>query len=120
MRAIPGNPVVHLELHTGGASAARAFYAQLCGWHVEHIDTPHGSYHSLAIGERLGGGLVQCPTERPLWLPYVEVDDIVAATDRALALGVSLLLGPRDGPAGWRSVVTTRSGGEIALWQTKR
>jgi YidC/Oxa1 family membrane protein insertase len=30
------------------------------------------------------------------------------------------LPGPREGPGGWRSVVATRSGGEMALWQPKR
>jgi hypothetical protein len=28
-------------------------------------------------------------------------------------------LEPREGPAGWRSVVTTGVGGEIAFWQPK-
>jgi uncharacterized protein len=120
MRALPGNSVVHLELHTSDAAAASAFYAQLCGWGTQRIDTTHGSYMALAIGDALGGGLVQCPIERPLWLPYVEVQDIVKATDRALELGARLLLGPREGPTGWRSVLTTRSAGEIALWQSKR
>jgi hypothetical protein len=50
----------------------------------------------------------------------VEVLDIHAATERALALGATLLLEPREGPAGFRSVVATRSGGELALWQFKR
>jgi len=120
MRALPGNSVVHLELHTSDAAAASVFYAQLCGWGTQRIDTTHGSYMALAIGDPLGGGLVQCPIERPLWLPYVEVQDIVRATDRALELGARLLLGPREGPAGRRSVLATRSAGEIALWQSKR
>lgn len=41
-------------------------------------------------------------------------------TDRARRLGASVLLEPREGPAGWRSVLATREGGEIALWQPKR
>ena len=49
-----------------------------------------------------------------------EVERIDAATDRARDLGASVLLGPREGPAGWRSVVWTPAGGEIALWQQKR
>ncbi len=32
-----------------------------------------GSYLALELGERAGGGIVECPTERSLWLPYVEV-----------------------------------------------
>jgi len=30
-----------------------------------------------------------------------------------------VLFEPREGPAGWRSVVSTPAGGEIAFWQQK-
>jgi predicted enzyme related to lactoylglutathione lyase len=30
-----------------------------------------------------------------------------------------VLLAPREGPTGWRSVVATPEGGEIAFWQPK-
>jgi len=113
-------PVVHLELHTGDLAAARGFYAELCGWRPEVVDTPCGSYHALELGNGLGGGMVECRTKRPLWLPYVEVGKIGEATDRARLLGASVLLDPREGPAGWRSVVATPAGGEIAFWQPKR
>jgi predicted enzyme related to lactoylglutathione lyase len=119
MRQTYPNPVVHLELHTGDLSHASAFYAQLCGWRPQRIDTRSGSYHALGLGGGFGGGIVECATTRPLWLPYVEVDRIDTATDRARGLGASVLLGPREGPAGWRSVVATPEGGEIALWQPK-
>jgi predicted enzyme related to lactoylglutathione lyase len=73
------------------------------------------------MGRRLGGGIVESTTpHRPLWLPYVRVDDVGAATSRAVALGASLLLPPREGPAGWRAVVSTPVGGELAFWQQKR
>jgi len=113
-------PVVHLELHTGDLANARAFYTQLCGWRPEQIDTPHGSYLALDLSRRLGGGIVECDAERPVWLPYVEVTEIGEATDRAGRLGASITLAPREGPAGWRSVVATPATGEIALWQPTR
>jgi predicted enzyme related to lactoylglutathione lyase len=112
--------VVHLELHTGDLSHAREFYAELCGWDPERIDSRHGSYLALELGARLSGGIVECPIERPLWLPYVEVADIGQATEHARRLEASVLLEPREGPAGWRSVVATHSGAEIAFWQPKR
>ena len=86
-RAARPRPVVHLELHTGDLARASSFYAQLCGWRAEEIETAAG--------------------------------DVDAATDRARALGAAVLLGPREGPAGWRSVVATPAGGEIAFWQPK-
>ena len=93
----PSTPVVHLELHTGDLLRAQAFYSQLCDWHPDRVDTRHGSYHTLELGGGLGGG-----------------------TERARGLGAAVLLDPREGPGGWRSVVATPAGGEIALWQAKR
>jgi uncharacterized protein len=114
------SPVVHLELHTGDLAGARAFYARACGWRPERIDVPSGSYQALELGNGLDGGIVECGARRPLWLPYVEVDDIEATTARARELGASVLLDPREGPAGWRSVVAAPPAGEIAFWQPKR
>jgi predicted enzyme related to lactoylglutathione lyase len=48
------------------------------------------------------------------------VPDVAAAAARAAELGASILLSPREGPAGWRSILATPAGGEIALWQPKR
>ena len=53
-------------------------------------------------------------------LPYVEVAEIGAATEGARASGAAVLLESREGPTGWRSVIATPAGGEIALWQPKR
>jgi predicted enzyme related to lactoylglutathione lyase len=119
MPPLHSTPVIHLELHTGDLPQARALYAELCGWQPEWIETRSGSYLSLELGDRLGGGIVECDTPRPLWLPYVQVSEIAEATERASQQGASVLLEPREGPAGWRSVVATRCGSEIAFWQPK-
>jgi uncharacterized protein len=119
MANITSNPVVHLELHTGNLAHASAFYTRLFGWRTETIYTERGAYHALELGDRLDGGLAECGTRRPLWLPYVEVADVAGVTERALALGAAVPLAPREGPAGWRSVIASPAGGEIALWQPK-
>jgi predicted enzyme related to lactoylglutathione lyase len=111
--------VVHLELHTGDLVSASAFYSQLLGWRAAQLDTTWGSYHALELGGAPGGGIVECGTRRATWLPYVDVNRIDEATDRARQLGASVLLEPREGPAGWRSVIATPEAGEIALWQQK-
>jgi predicted enzyme related to lactoylglutathione lyase len=120
MASTPSRPVVHLELHSRDLPAASSFYERLLGWRRERIETGHGSYLAVELAEAIGGGFVQCPGGRSLWLPYVEVDDARRACEDARRLGASVLLAPREGPAGWRSVIGTRGGGEIALWQPKR
>lgn len=115
----PTNPTVHLELHTGNLPCAVAFYTRLFGWHAETIEVGSSSYLGLELGDGIDGGVVECGTERPLWLPYVEVADIAEATERARLLGASVRLEPREGPAGWRSVLSSPTGAEVALWQPK-
>jgi predicted enzyme related to lactoylglutathione lyase len=116
MKSVVSAPLVHLELHTGDRAGARSLYAELLGWRAT---TVAGSYLALDLGAEVGGGIVECCTEGPVWLPYVEVDDVSALTSKARRLGATVLLEPREGPAGWRSVVATPAGGEIAMWQAK-
>ena len=109
--------LVHLELHTVDQAAARSLYGELFGWHATPVA---GSYLALDLGGEVGGGIVECGTDRPGWLPYVQVGDVAAVTARARTLGARVLLEPREGPTGWRSVVATPAGGELALWRGKR
>jgi predicted enzyme related to lactoylglutathione lyase len=113
-------PVVHLELHTPDQAAASAFYERLLAWRPELIEARCGSYVALELGRGLGGGIVECGTRRPRWLPYVEVEQVDDVTERARQLGARVLLEPREGPAGWRSVVSAPQAGEIAFWHPKR
>jgi uncharacterized protein len=110
------NRLVHLELHTGDERGASAFYATLLSWRPERIHAGAGSYLTLDLGGGVGAGIVECGTDRALWLPYVAVEDVDGMADRALALGASLLLAPRDGAAGRRCVVRSPAGGEVAFW----
>lgn len=112
-------PVVHLELHTGDQVRASAFYARLLGWRPELIRAASGSYLALELGGRLGAGIVECGIRRPVWLPYVEVERVGEATARARQSGAAVLLEPREGPAGWRSVVFSPVAGHVGFWQPK-
>ena len=112
--------MVHLELHSGDRDGARAFLGAVAGWAEERIQAGPRSYLALELGGGLGGGIVECSTQRGLWLPYVQVPEITAATEHARSLGAEVLLEPREGAAGFRSVVATPASGEIAFWQQKR
>jgi predicted enzyme related to lactoylglutathione lyase len=116
----PASPVVHLELHTANLPRACAFYTGLFGWRAQRIRVGRSSYVSLALAPGIEGGILECEQERPLWLPYVEVADVVEATERARLLGATVHLEPREGPGGWRSVVAAPAAAEVALWTPKR
>ena len=109
-------PVIHLELHTGDLSGALAFYGAVCGWRPERIRAGDGSYLTLGIGGRVGGGVVEHRQRGSLWVPYVAVPDLDRATERARGLGGEVVL-ERSGPHGRRSVVVSPEGGEVAFWQ---
>jgi predicted enzyme related to lactoylglutathione lyase len=113
------NPVVHLELETGNLPRACAFYTRLLGWRTERIALGRGSYLALCLGNAIEGGVIERDTEHSLWLPYVEVSDVATVTVHARTLGADVLLEPREGPVGWRSVLIAPSGEKLALWQPK-
>jgi predicted enzyme related to lactoylglutathione lyase len=119
MRGEVSNPIVHLELRTGNMPSACAFYSRLLGWRTELVHTAWGDYRTLGLGERIEGGVVEHDTQHSYWLPYAEVANIYEVAERARLLGAAVCLPPREGPAGWRSVLAAPVGGVIALWQPK-
>jgi predicted enzyme related to lactoylglutathione lyase len=105
----------HRRLGAGGR-----LYAELLQWRPELVRGGSGWYLALDLGAAVGGGIIECQTRRPLWLPYAEVKRIGDSTERARRLGAAVLLEPREGPSGWRSVVSSPVAGEVALWEPKR
>lgn len=120
MNSRAANPVIHLELHTGDPRGAVEFYARLFAWRPERVHVGSGSYLALGMGNGVGGGVVESEAKPSFWLPYVNVPDVTRTTEQARQLGGEVLLGPREGRDGWRSVVSTPNGGEVAFWQSKR
>lgn len=113
------NPVVHLELRTGDLPRACAFYSRLFGWRAETVHVGSSSYVALGLGVGVQGGVVEDEVDCPTWIPYVQVADVADLTARARSLGAAVTLEPREGPAGWRSILVAPAGAEIALWQPK-
>lgn len=55
--------------------------------------------------------------ERDEWVPFVAVDDVDAATTRAVGLGAALVREKSRGPAGEFTVVRDPGGAALALWK---
>ena len=57
----------------------------------------------------------------PIWLSYVLVDDIKAATKKARSLGAQIIRENQEVPGmGWLSIFTDPQGAMLALWQANR
>ena len=116
------NPFVHVELNTTDVAKAKAFYTKLFDWTMEEMPMPGGSYTMIKVGEGTGGGLMkhQMPGAPSMWLAYVLVDDIEAATRKAKSLGASVIKDVTEVMgAGWFSIIADPTGAALGLWKPK-
>jgi len=76
--------------------ASADFYAALAGFDVRKVDFGGRPYWLLVKG-RERAALLRNPiaVDRPIWLPYVRVEDPAASAARAVQLGGRVLLAPR-------------------------
>lgn len=81
-----GNPVVHFEITSKDAVKARKLYIDLFGWKV-NADNPmnYGFVDTDANSEGIGGGMGE--GDKAGLTIFVQVPDVQAALDKAVALG---------------------------------
>jgi predicted enzyme related to lactoylglutathione lyase len=116
------NPFVHVELNTTDPDKAKTFYGKLFDWKMQEMPMPAGSYTMIEVGEGTGGGMMQqlMPGAPSAWLPYVLVDDIKAATQKARSLGAAVMKDVTEvKEMGWFSIITDPTGAVLGLWQSK-
>jgi predicted enzyme related to lactoylglutathione lyase len=116
------NPFVHVELNTTDVAAAKSFYSKLFDWKLEDVPMPNGSYTMIRVGDGTGGGLTRHPVPGApsMWLAYVQVDDIHAATQKAKSLGASVKQDVMEVMgAGWLSILQDPTGATLGLWKPK-
>ncbi len=115
-----GNPFVWVELHTQEPSKMKKFYGSLFDWNLEDIQVNGRAYTMVQVGEGTGGGIMQHPVPGApaQWLAFVLVEDVAALSEKASALGATVLQGPTEVPGyGWFSVITDPEGAHLGLWQ---
>ena len=118
------NPFIHIELDTTDPERARAFYGALFTWKLEDSSMGPGmTYTMISPGEGPGGGLMKQPAPGvpSMWLVYVRVDDVRAATAGAKRLGAQVVKDVAEVPGtGWFSVIVDPTGAALGLWQDAR
>jgi predicted enzyme related to lactoylglutathione lyase len=117
------NPFVHVELLSTDVDEAKNFYGKLFDWKLEDMAMPNMTYTVIRVGEGTGGGLMKnpMPGAPSMWVPYVDVDDLQAATEKARSLGAEVL---KENVVveemGSFSIITDPTGAMLGLWKTKK
>ena len=115
------NPFVHIELSTTDLGKAKEFYSKLFDWKLEDMPGPM-PYTMIKPGEGPVDGMMKHPEPGApsMWLAYVGVADLKAATEKAKSLGATALQENQEVPNyGWFSILSDPTGAVFALWQAK-
>ncbi len=117
------NPFVHVELMSTDVGKAKSFYGKLFDWKLEDMDMGDMTYTMIKVGEGTGGGLMKnpMPGASSMWVAYVNVDDVRAATSKAKSLGATVLKDVEEVKgAGAFSIITDPTGAMLGLWQPRK
>lgn len=118
-----GNPFVHVELMATDTAKAKSFYGALFDWKFDDMPVGDMSYTLIRVGEGTGGGLMKnpMPNAPSMWVAYVLVDDIKAATAKARSLGANVMKDSVEVPgAGKFSIISDPIGSMLGLWEAKK
>jgi predicted enzyme related to lactoylglutathione lyase len=121
-KKIMPNPFVHVELNTTHPAKAKAFYKKLFKWKMKDLPMPGGSYTMIDAGKGTGGGLMQHPMAGApsMWLPYVLVDDVDAATKKAKKMKARIVKDVTEVMGMGRfSIIIDPTGATLGLWEPK-
>ncbi len=117
-----GNPFVHVELMSTNVGKAKTFYGKLFDWKLEDMDMGDMTYTMIKVGEGTGGGLMKnpMPNSGSMWVAYVNVDDLKAATAKAKSLVATVIKDQVEVMgAGSFSIITDPTGAMLGLWEPK-
>jgi len=105
------------DLSTADAGKAREFYSALFGWTIAPAGEA-GHYQAwITDGQQPWAGIAQAGATGGGWLPYVVVEDLDEAAERAVSLGAAVVAGPAAGPAGTSVTIADPGGAQLALFK---
>ena len=102
---------------------AKAFYGKLFDWKLEDMDIGDMTYTMIKVGEGTGGGLMKnpMPNAGSMWVAYVNVDELKAATAKAKSLGATVIKDQVEvNGRGSFSIITYPTGAMLGLRQPKK
>ena len=94
-----GQPVVHFEIIGKDAVRLQKFYADLFSWKIGDPMPEMGMYALVDAGSSgLAGGIGQEPDGSTRVTVYVQVPDLQATLDQAVAMGGKVAMPPMEIP----------------------
>ena len=122
--AVNDGELFWLDLFARDAAKEGAFYKALAGYQVEVGEVAGRARTLLSTRGIARAGIARLPAgaDRPAWLPYILVDDVAAALDRARTAGGTVVMPPSaarlDGNV---AVIADPEGGLIGIvnWMEK-
>jgi uncharacterized protein len=94
-----GQPIVHFEIIGTDATKLQAFYRELFAWQIGEPAPEFGQYALVDGGSSgLAGGIGQSQDGKPQVTVYVQVPDLQATLDRAVAGGGKVVMPPMEIP----------------------
>ena len=115
-----GNNFVFNELHSTDPEKSRSFFGELFDWEFEDVNMGDMQYAFIKSDGNGQGGIIKqmAPDAPSMFLSYVQVDDIVASTEKAKELGGTAMVENQPaGGFGHFSVLQDPTGAVFALWQ---
>jgi len=109
-----GHPVVHFEIGCKDLAKTEQFFGELFGWHTQR----NGPSSTIDTGSQQGmpGHIVSLGHEPEHYtIFYVEVDDVKAYLDKAVALGGKVVVPPVKIPTGTFAWFSDLEGNTIGL-----
>jgi len=125
MAVTPGS-VCWFECGTKDVAAAKTFYEKLFGWTTEDRPMPGDCPGVYTIVRRQGAEIAgiyelagpQFEGVPPHWMSYILVENVDESTERAKALGATIVAGPMDIPdVGRMTVFADPTGAYLSMFQ---
>ena len=111
------------ELLTSDTKKAKDFYTKVLGWDTKELNIEDKPYTMFMTENKGFGGMMQIPgdqkDQRPYWLNYIVVKDLMETLEKAKKLGAGILKPVTLIPEKGRFVIISDpTGAAIAFWES--
>ena len=106
--------ITHTEIASTDPEATKKWCAEVLGWEFNESFPANGEYHLFAYSDKGGGGIRQTDTsENPGSTPFVHVENVKIAFEKALENGAEAIMSPNKAMEGVGLALVKAPGGVL-------